>query len=155
MDTRFSKTTRCFYPLSENYGDGLPEDVQVVPEEDYLAALARKPDETLDLVNGRVVILAAIAPTEAELVQQRIGAFKAAISAYLDAAAKAKGYDNIVNAALRAAYPGPYHAEGVAFATWMDLTWQKSYELLAQWEAGSLSEPTTAELLAMLPEAPQ
>lgn len=84
-------------------------------------------------------------------VEQRIEALRDAITAHLDAAAHAKNYDDIKSAALRAAYPGPYHAEGVAFATWMDTCWATAYALLAQWQAGQLAEPTRAELIAMLP----
>jgi hypothetical protein len=87
-------------------------------------------------------------------IEERVGALRLAVSDYLDAAAKAKGYDNIINAALRAAYPGPYRAEGTAFATWMDATWQACYGLLAKFGAGELAEPSVEELVSMLPKQP-
>ena len=91
-------------------------------------------------------------PTAAQApVQARILAMQGVIQAHLDAAARAKGYDDIRSAALRAGYQGPYHAEGLAFATWMDATWQRGYELLAQWQGGQLAEPTPQELLALMP----
>jgi hypothetical protein len=39
----------------------------------------------------------------------------------------------------------------VAFGTWMDLVYAKCYEVLAQVKADEIAEPTTDELLAMLP----
>lgn len=84
-------------------------------------------------------------------VQERIAALVVAVDNHLHAAARAKGYDSIVTAALRAGYPGPFHDEGVAFATWMDACYAQCYVLLAQWQAGELTEPTAEELVAMLP----
>lgn len=54
--TRFCKSTGCFYPLSENYAS-LPSDIIDVPASDYEAAMARNPGDTLDVANGRVVVV--------------------------------------------------------------------------------------------------
>lgn len=76
----------------------------------------------------------------------------AAVDAHLNAAARAKGYDSILSASLRAALPASaFHAEGVAFGTWMDDTYAKCYDVLAKVQAEEISEPTQAELIAMLP----
>ena len=86
-------------------------------------------------------------------IQDRAVALLAAVDAHLNAAARAKGYDSIITAALRAALTtSPFHAEGVAFGTWMDLVYAKCYEVLAKVRAGELEEPSEAELMAMLPE---
>jgi hypothetical protein len=88
-------------------------------------------------------------PTLAE----RKAVLLAAVDAHLNAAATAKGYDSILAASLRAALPASaFHAEGVAFGTWMDAVYAKCYEVLAQVLAGEIEEPTRDELLAMLPE---
>lgn len=84
-------------------------------------------------------------------IEQRAAALLQAVEQRLNAAARAKGYDDIRSAALRAGYPGPFHAEGVAFATWMDGCYADCYQLLAQVKAGEIPEPTESELLAMLP----
>ena len=85
--------------------------------------------------------------------EQRASAILAAVDAHLNAAARTKGYDSILTAALRAALPvSPFHADGVAFGTWMDLVYAKCYEVLAQVKAGAIAEPKADELLAMLPE---
>lgn len=47
---------------------------------------------------------------------------------YLDTTAQKHGYDNIMTAALRAGYPGPYQTEGVKFASWMDICWKMLYD---------------------------
>lgn len=83
--------------------------------------------------------------------EQKIAAAEHAVQAMLDAAAKAKRYDDIRSAALRAGYPGPFQAEGIAFAQWMDACWSKCYEVLAAVNAGERDEPTVDELLDEMP----
>lgn len=83
--------------------------------------------------------------------EQRIAALLRVVDAHLNAGAATRRYDSITTASIRAGYPGPFHDEGVAFATWMDATYARCYEILAQWEAGEIAEPTAAELIAMLP----
>lgn len=53
---RFSKTTGCFYPEDIHY-DSLPNDLIDVPHEDFDTAMDRNPGDTLDVVNGRVVVV--------------------------------------------------------------------------------------------------
>jgi hypothetical protein len=76
----------------------------------------------------------------------------AGVDAHLHAPAKLKGYDTIRSAALRAGYQGPFHDEGIAFATWMDACYARCYQLLAKFQAGEIPEPTLEELLALLPK---
>ena len=72
---------------------------------------------------------------------------------HLNSAARSRKYDNIHTAALRSAYPGPYHEEGVAFATWMDNCNKTGYQILAEVEAGTRQPPETIEeYLSLLPE---
>ena len=78
--------------------------------------------------------------------------FQRAHDAHLNAAARARRYDSIHTAALRAAYPGPWQAEGLAFAQWMDACNVAGYQLLAGVEAGTTPAPATVEAyLATLP----
>lgn len=76
MKTRFAKSTGCFYPYSENYAE-LPEDIIEVPHEDYEAAMARNPGDTLDVVDGRVIVIQKPAPTIAEIKAAKWDAMKA------------------------------------------------------------------------------
>lgn len=88
----------------------------------------------------------------APTLQDRASVLLAAVDAHLNAAARAKGYDSIITAALRAALPAsPFHAEGLAFGTWMDLVYAKCYEVLAQVQANEIAEPDEAQLIAILP----
>lgn len=87
----------------------------------------------------------------AKLKQEKFGAFQRAVTAYLDSEAHKKGYDNIINAALRSGFSGPYHDEGVAFAVWMDACWKKCYDELARLEQGLRTEPSIDEFLSELP----
>jgi len=84
--------------------------------------------------------------------EERKAGLLLAVDAHLNAAARAKGYDGIITAALRAALPAsPFHDEGVAFGTWMDLVYAKCYEVLAKVQANEIAEPDEAQLIAMLP----
>ena len=73
---RFSKTAGCFYPGEIAYGD-LPADIIDVPQEDFEAAMAKALGDTLDVVNGRVVIVPRPAPTLAEVHAGKWEAIKA------------------------------------------------------------------------------
>ena len=66
--------------------------------------------------------------------------------------AKARRYDSIHTAALRAGYPGPFHDEGVAFAQWMDQCNAAGYQIMAEIEAGTRAPLSVDDYLALLPE---
>jgi hypothetical protein len=75
-----------------------------------------------------------------------------AMSALFDATAQARRYDNRITCALRAGYEGPFRAEGLAFATWMDACNALGYTMLAEVQAGARPMPATVEeALALLP----
>ena len=71
--------------------------------------------------------------------------FDSALTAHLDNTARSRKYDNRVTCALRAGYPGPFQAEGQAFAQWMDACNAFAYQLLAEVEAGNTPAPQTVE----------
>ena len=73
------------------------------------------------------------------------------VQAVLDAEAQTKNYDDIKSLALRAAYAGPWQAEGLAGATWMEACWSKCYQIMTEVMAATRPQPTVAELLAELP----
>lgn len=82
---------------------------------------------------------------------RHLAKYQAAHDAHLNAAARARRYDSIHTAALRAGYPGPFHAEGVAFATWMDACNATGYTVLAEIEAGVRAPMSVEDYLALLP----
>jgi hypothetical protein len=78
--------------------------------------------------------------------------FDAALTTHLDSTAQARRYDNRITCAVRAGYPGPFQAEGQAFASWMDACNWQAYQVLAGVQSGSLTLPTVDEFIADLPE---
>jgi len=91
--------------------------------------------------------LPVVPPSPAGLQTQ----YTAALDAHIDATAKERGYDTRVTCALRAAYPGPYQAEGLAFAQWMDACYQQGTQALAEVMAGKRKVPTIDAFLKSLP----
>lgn len=73
---KFSKKTGVFYPDDIWYSD-LPDDIIDVPQEDFNAAMARNPEDTLDVVEGRVVVIPKPALTRAESVAEAWARIKA------------------------------------------------------------------------------
>ena len=73
---RYSKNTGCFYPENVTY-TAWPDDIIEVPQEDYDAASMREPGDTLDVVNGRVVVIPKPALTVAQIKSTKWEAIKA------------------------------------------------------------------------------
>lgn len=73
---RFSKTTGCFYPEDIGYAE-LPNDLIDVPQEDFDAAMARAPSDTIDVINGRVVVVTKPALTSTAIKANKWDAIKA------------------------------------------------------------------------------
>ena len=114
--------------LEADLGDDLPEYVDLIA-----------------LVRSKIVPYVPPPLTPADIV--------AAMDALFNAVAQAKNYDNRLTCALRAGYPGPFHDEGVAFATWMDGCNALAYQMLAEVQAGTRAMPaTTDQALSLLPE---
>lgn len=70
-----------------------------------------------------------------------------ALTDHLDATAKSRRYDNRITCAVRAGYPGPFQAEGQAFALWMDTCNALAYQFLAEIHAGSRPMPSDPQQL--------
>lgn len=96
-----------------------------------------------DYIDGSFVTPPAPLPTLAD--------YDKALVAHLDATAKARNYDDRISCAVRAGFPGPFQAEGIAFATWMDTCNQIGYSILADFQAGTIPQPTIAEVIDSLP----
>ena len=80
-------------------------------------------------------------------IEERIAVFDAALVSHLDATAGERRYDNRIICALRAGYPGPFQAEGIAFAGWMDQCNALAYSLLAEVAAGTRPMPENPQAL--------
>lgn len=94
-----------------------------------------------------------IAANQAAAAAAMIAACDKALTDHLDATAKTRRYDNRITCAVRAGYPGPFQAEGQAFALWMDECNALAYQFLAEIHAGTRPMPSDPlELIAELPE---
>jgi hypothetical protein len=71
----FSKTTGCFYPEDIAYFD-VPADLIDVSQEDFNTAMSRSPGDSLDVVNGRVVVIQKPEPSASEIKAVKWGAIK-------------------------------------------------------------------------------
>lgn len=90
---------------------------------------------------------ATYVPPAPPSIEERIAVFDAALVAHLDATARERRYDNRVTCVLRAGYPGPFQAEGIAFAAWMDQCNALAYQLLAEVVAGTRPLPDSPQAL--------
>lgn len=84
-------------------------------------------------------------------VEQIIADLTFTLEQFYDARARERNYDNRLTCALRAGYPGPFQAEGLAFAVWMDNCNAYSYDVMRSCLAGARAIPTAEELIAELP----
>lgn len=92
------------------------------------------------------------APEPQQPATPTVAEYTAAIQAMLDAEARTHNYDGILSLASYASSTNPqFAAEGQAGLEWRDAVWGASYALMAQVHAGEITQPTIAELLAMLP----
>ena len=90
---------------------------------------------------------ATYVPPAPPSLDEQIAVFDAALVAHLDATARERRYDNRATCALRAGYPGPFQAEGIAFASWMDQCNALAYSLLAEVVAGTRPMPESPQAL--------
>ena len=90
---------------------------------------------------------ATYVPPAPPSIEEQIAVFDAALVAHLDATARERRYDNRVTCGLRAGYPGPFQAEGMAFAGWMDQCNALAYQLLAEVVAGTRPLPSSPQAL--------
>lgn len=78
--------------------------------------------------------------------------FDRALTAHLDATAQARRYDNRITCMVRAGFPGPFQAEGIAFATWCDTCNATAYHLLTLVQEGKAPPPPSIDaFIASLP----
>lgn len=144
------KVVEIILPAADGEGVSIPIEDRFHP--DFVATLVECPEDTLPGYSYDGQSFHAPAPPPGPTMEERAKVLLAGVDAHLNAAARAKGYDSIITAALRAALPAsPFHSEGLAFGTWMDAVYAKCYEVLAQVQANEIAEPDEAQLIAMLP----
>lgn len=92
-----------------------------------------------------------IKPPPVATMQEQLASFETILDSHLDEAAQLHRYNDRFAFALRAGYAGPYQAEAIAFATWMDACNLQAYAALQEIVTGKRPMPTEAEFIAALP----
>jgi chromosome segregation ATPase len=88
----------------------------------------------------------------AQATQALIDSYTRALEAHYDATAQQRRYDNRYTCTVRAGYAGPFQAEGLAFAQWMDACNATAYQIMAAVQAGQRAMPASpAALVAEMP----
>jgi hypothetical protein len=94
-----------------------------------------------------VVPLPPPPPAPDEIISQ----LTTAMEAHYDSVARSNRYYNRTTCLVRAGYPGPYHADGQTFGTWMDTCVQYGYQVEIDAKAGRRAIPTAEQLISELP----
>jgi len=137
------------------FPDGLPPDDFLLSVSGYkvsndglvVPALHRLAASDPYIEGGVVRTLKAVPMSEEEIVAP----YMEAMDELFDSTAKSRRYDNRVTCALRAGYPGPFQAEGLAFAQWMDACNATGYAIMAEVREGLREIPTIQGFLDLLP----
>lgn len=144
----YSKSTCGFYDR-DFHGDNIPADAVEITASEHAALLEGQSQGKLIQADakGKPVLADPPAPTQAQIIAQ----YESALDAHLDSVAQAHRYNDRFSFALRAGFAGPYQAEGVAFATWMDTCNVQAFALLQSVLDGAAELPTVEAFIAALP----
>ena len=144
----YSKSTGGFYDRAI-HGDNIPADAVEISTELHAALLEGQSQGNRIIAdeNGFPVLADPPAKTQAQIIAE----YEAALDAHLDSVAKSYRYNDRFSFALRAGFSGPYQAEGIAFATWMDTCNVQAFALLQEVLVGRTELPTVEDFIAMLP----
>ena len=78
--------------------------------------------------------------------------YEAAIDNLLLTTANSRGYDSAYTClSYLQSSNAIWKTEAEAFNTWRDACWVKAHEILNQWQAGEIEQPTVEEVLAQMP----
>lgn len=101
--------------------------------------------------DGWVVFEPVVVPPAEPTEQEIQDALTQALNMHLDSVAAQRRYDSRFTCALRAGFPGPFQAEGLAFAAFMDECNMVGYTMMKRAKAGEIPVPTDAQLIAAMP----
>lgn len=144
----YSKSSGGFYSLEIN-GDNIPDDCVEITAEYHAVLIEGQSQGKLIQAdaNGKPVLADPPAPTQAQIIAQ----YESALDTHLDSVAKLHRYNDRFSFALRAGFAGPYQAEGVAFAQWMDTCNAQAFSLLQEALDGTAELPIVEAFIAALP----
>ena len=101
------------------------------------------------LIDAEMARLAAESATQ---TQRALAEVEAALDAHLDAVAQQYRFADRTRLALRAGYPNPWQAIGVAFGTWMDACNAMAAQGMQDFLDGKIPLQTPEQVIAQLPE---
>lgn len=78
---RFSQKTGCFYPEDIFYAE-LPDDLIDVSQSEFAQAMGRGPDDRLQVVDGRIVVVPGAPPDSAKILSRTRSEVLSRIEAY-------------------------------------------------------------------------
>lgn len=145
----FAKSTGGFYDPAI-HGDNIPADAVEITADEHQALIEGQANGKRIVAdsNGRPVLADPPPPTTEQIIAQ----YTAGVQQHLDDFARTRNYDGILSAATYATSAVPkFKAEGQYAVEARDATWAKSYEVMAEVEAGTRPMPTLEQLIAELP----
>ena len=149
----YAKSTGGFYAPAM-HGTAIPPDAVEITPAQHAALLAAQAagKRIVPDANGYPVAQDQ-PPPPAPTAEQIRAALTDAVYAHLNAAAQARGYDDIKAAVTYAEEPAVplFQAEGRALRAWRSRVWAHCYQVLADVQAGTRAIPTAAQLIAELP----
>lgn len=89
--------------------------------------------------------------SDEQIMKTLLQKYERALDEHLDSVAKQYRYNDRFTFALRAGYPGPWQAEGIAFAQWMDSVNHNAFQLLISVQEGSTPALSIEEFISNIP----
>ncbi len=77
--------------------------------------------------------------------------YDAALTAHLDSVAQSRRWQDRISLMSRAGFPGPWQADAIAFGQWADGCNVIGYQMLADFQAGNIPQPSVEDVIAALP----
>lgn len=146
---KYSEINHACYNMLLNYKK-LPTDLIEISKSDHDVFMGKMTPMNKMLVKNKYPFEFENIPPKS--LAQLEAEYTSALDAHLNSRAKARGYDSIHTAALRATVPSaPYYAEGLAYFLWMDACNEFGYQVLKDVKSGAIPLPTVEEFISSLP----
>lgn len=149
----YSKSSAGFFS-PDLHGSNIPPDaVEITPAQHTALLAAQAAGKRIVADANGYPVAQDPPPPPAPTAEQIRAALTDAVYAHMNAAAQARGYDDIKAAVTYAEEPAVplFQAEGRALRAWRSLVWAHCYQVLADVQAGTRAIPSAAQLIAELP----